>query len=137
MEDYFSVRLPEDTVLSLGNTGIAHIGDAVYELLTRSYLCIGGKTNGKNIHRATVELVCAPTQARLCEHLLPLLTEEEREIFRRGRNTNVHFIPHNATRAEYQKATALEMLFGLLYLTGRKERANELFCAMMEGYDAT
>ena len=57
-------------------------------------------------------------------------------MFRRGRNAPVHTIPRHAARAAYQTATALEALFGWLYLKGEKERANALFCAMMEGNDA-
>ncbi len=60
------------------------------------------------------------------------LTEEEQEVFRRGRNAHVHSIPQHASRAEYQQATALEALFGWLYLHGHRERINELFTQMME-----
>ena len=60
------------------------------------------------------------------------LTEEEQAVFRRGRNANVHSIPAHASRAQYQQATALEALFGWLYLQGRRERVNELFSRMME-----
>ena len=84
------------------------------------------------MHRATIELVCAPAQARLSEKILPLLTEEEQGVFRRGRNANVHSVPQHASRADYQQATALEALFGWLYLHGRKERVAELFDKMME-----
>ena len=64
------------------------------------------------------------------------LTEEEQAVFRRGRNANVHSIPAHASRAQYQQATALEALFGWLYLQGRHERINELFNRMMEANDA-
>ena len=89
------------------------------------------------LHRATVELVCAPQQARFAEKLLPALTEDEAAVFRRGRNANVHSIPHHAGRADYQKATGLEALFGWLYLRGEKARINELFNLMMEESHAT
>ena len=115
----------------------AHLGDAVYELLVRTYLCVHGKATGKGLHRATVELVCAPQQARFAEKLLPLLTEEEASVFRRGRNANVHSIPHHADRADYQKATGLEALFGWLYLRDDHARINELFNRMMEDDNAT
>ena len=61
------------------------------------------------------------------------LTEEELSVYRRGRNANVHSIPAHASRAQYQQATALEALLGYLYLQGRRDRVNELFCRMMEG----
>ena len=132
MTDYFAVRLPEDDIRAISSIGLAHIGDAVYELLVRTYLCAHGKATGKGLHRATVQLVCAPEQARRAQRILPLLTEEEQEVYRRGRNAHVHSIPQHASRTEYQQATALEALLGWLYLGGRRERINELFETMME-----
>lgn len=132
MTDYFSLSLTPDDVRAISSIGLAHLGDAVYELLVRSYLCAQGKATGRGLHRATVELVRAPKQAALAERLLLHLTAEEADVFRRGRNANVHTIPKAAERAEYQKATALEALFGWLYLMGRRERVNELFNIMME-----
>lgn len=137
MTDYFSASLTPDELRTMSSIALAHLGDAVYELLVRTYLCLHGKATGKGLHRATVELVRAPKQAEFADRLEPVLTEEERAVFRRGRNANVHSIPHGATHAEYQKATALEALFGWLYLSGQKERANGLFAFLMEGYDVT
>ena len=134
--DYFSATLPDDEIRAISSIGLAHLGDAVYELLVRTWLCVKGKATGKSLHRATIAIVCATKQAELSEKILPLLTEEEHDVFRRGRNANVHTIPHSANRAEYQAATALESLFGWLYLRGERERINELFSIMMEGYDA-
>ena len=132
MTSYFSVQLPDDEIRAISSIGLAHLGDAVYELLVRTYLCAHGKATGKGLHRATIELVCAPAQARAAEKILPLLTEEENAVFRRGRNANVHSIPQHASRAEYQQATALEALFGWLYLRGDQARIDVLFAAMME-----
>ena len=73
-----------------------------------------------------------PREAELAEKILPLLTQEEQDVFRRGRNANVHSIPAHASRAQYQQATALEALLGYLYLQGRHDRVNQLFCRMME-----
>lgn len=137
MTDYFDATMSDDKLHAMSSIGLAHLGDAVYELLVRTYLCVHGKATGRGLHRATVALVCAPKQAELSEKLLPLLTEEEQDVFRRGRNANVHTIPHSADRAQYQKATALEALFGWLYLKGEKERVNALFAAMMEENDVT
>ena len=131
MTAYFSVQLPDDEIRAISSIGLAHLGDAVYELLVRTYLCAHGKATGKGLHRATVELVRAPAQAAAAEKILPLLTEEEQAVFRRGRNANVHSIPQNASRAQYQQATALESLIGWLYLRGERNRIEELFCVMM------
>ena len=78
-------------------------------------------------------IVCAESQAKRAEKILPLLTEEEAGVFRRGRNANVHTVPSHASRAQYAEATALEALLGWLYLSGRKDRVSELFGVMMEG----
>lgn len=132
MCDYWNIKLTEDEIRTISSIGLAHLGDAVYELLVRTYLCAQGKATGKGLHRAAVELVRAPKQAELSEKILPILTEEEHGVFKRGRNANVNSIPAHASRAEYQQATALEALFGWLYLRGEQERINALFCAMME-----
>ena len=132
MTDYFAVRLPEDDIRAISSIGLAHIGDGVYELLVRTYLCAHGKATGKGLHRATVQLVCAPEQARRAQRILPLLTEEEQEVYRRGRNAHVHSIPQHASPTEYQQPTALEALLGWLYLSGHRERINELVETMME-----
>ena len=136
MTDYFSYTLDADGIRAISSIGLAHLGDAVYELLVRTYLCAHGKATGKGLHRAAVELVRAPKQAELADFILDKLTDEEHDVFRRGRNANVHTIPRSADRAQYQKATALEALFGWLYLQGRHGRINELFNFMMEANDA-
>ena len=136
MNDYMAPRMDEAAVRAVSAAGLAHVGDAVLELLVRTYLCAHGKATGRGLHRAAVELVRAPKQAELADRILDRLSEEEGAVFRRGRNANVHTVPHSADRAQYQKATALEALFGWLYLRGRHERINELFNLMMEGNDA-
>ena len=132
MTDYFSIQLPDDEIRAISSIGLAHLGDAVYELLVRTYLCAHGKATGKGLHRATVELVRAPAQAEAAEKILPMLTEEEQAVFRRGRNANVHSSPQHASRAQYQQATALEALLGWLYLRGERARIEELFAVIME-----
>ena len=132
MDDLWNITLTPDQLRGISSIGLAHLGDAVYELLVRSYLCAEGKATGKGLHRATIELVRAESQAKRAEAILPLLTEEEAAVFRRGRNAHVHSIPAHASRAQYGTATAVEALLGWLYLKGRKDRANELFCAMMD-----
>ena len=132
MTDYLHIQLPPDQIRGISSIGLAHMGDAVYELLVRTWLCAHGKATGKGLHRATVALVCAPKQAELAQRILPLLTEEEQAVFRRCRNANVHSIPAHASRAQYQQATALEALLGWLHLSGRHDRVEQLFAVMME-----
>ena len=132
MTDYFHLDMDRDSLLALSTLGLAHLGDGVYEVMVRSWLTLHGKAKAKDLHRATVKYVAAPAQAEYFERIRPLLSEEERGVFRRGRNTAPHSVPKAASRAQYQTATGLEALFGWLYLQGRTERLNELFTAMME-----
>ena len=132
MDNYFQMNLTRQEIGAFSNLGLAHIGDGVYELLCRSYLCANGKHTVANLHKDTVQLVKAPTQAKLVEKILPHLTEEELSYYRRGKNAHVHAVPKGATPAEYSKATGLEALFGALYLSGQTERIHQLFCLMME-----
>ena len=132
MENYFALHMSDNDIRAISSIGLAHLGDAVYELLVRAYLCSHGKATGKGLHRAAVELVKAPAQAKRADIILPLLTDEELAVFKRGRNAHVNTITHNASRSDYLKATALECLLGYLYLQGATQRINELFDAMME-----
>ena len=88
-----------------------------------------------NLHRDTINLVKAQSQAKFVDKLLPLLTEEELAYYRRGKNAHVHAVPKSCTPAEYAKATGLEALFGALYLAGQTERLNELFKTVMAKED--
>ena len=133
MEHYFQMNMEKREIDAISNLGLAHVGDAVFELLCRSYLCAKGGKNVGNLHRDTVALVKAPAQAKFAEKLLPHLTEEELSYYRRGKNSHVHAVPKGATPAEYAKATGLEALFGALYLAGQTDRLNELFQCIMEG----
>ena len=132
MTDYFHLNAAPDTVRAISSLGLAHLGDGVFELMVRSWLCLHGKATSKGLHRATVRYVAAPAQARAVERILPLLTGGEGGVFRRGRNTSPHSVPQNASRADYQAATGLEALFGWLWLQGRTERLNQLFAVIME-----
>ena len=132
MENYFRMNMSKKDIDAISNLGLAHIGDSVFEVLCRSYLCARGGKNVGNLHRETVALVKATSQARFAEKLIPALTEDEMAYYRRGKNSHVHAVPKGATPAEYAKATGLETLFGALYLAGQTERLNELFHYLME-----
>ena len=132
MENYFSMNLTEQEIHAISNLGLAHMGDCVFEILCRGYLCARGGKNVGNLHRDTINMVKASSQAAFMDKLLPLLTEEELAYYRRGKNSHVHAVPKSCTPAEYAKATGLEALFGALYLNGQTDRINELFKAVME-----
>ena len=129
MENYFEMKLTWKQIDAISNLGLAHIGDGVWELLCRSYLCAKGEKTVGQLHHDTIAMVKAPAQAEYADRLLPLLTEQEAAYYRRGKNSHVHAVPKGATPQQYAKATGLEALFGALYLAGEKERLNELFQA--------
>ena len=133
MTDHFHLHVSPDDIRAISSLGLAHLGDGVYELMARAWLCLHGKATSRGLHKATVHFVAAPAQAAMSRKILPMLTEEEADVFRRGRNASPHSIPKAASREEYQTATALEALFGYLYLQGKTDRLNELFEAMMDG----
>ena len=111
---------------------LAHVGDAVYDLLVRTMLCRSGKLTAGQLHRETVRYVSAPAQAEAAKRILPRLTEAESAVFRRARNAHGHAAPKGASPGEYHAASALEALFGWLYLREEKERILELFMIIME-----
>lgn len=127
MENYFQMSLTQAQVNEVSNLGLALVGDGVYELMCRTYLCAKGDHTVLHLHRDTVQMVNAPAQARFADKLKPHLTGDELDFFRRGKNAHTHAAPKAATRQEYAKATGLECLFGALYLQGRTDRLNELF----------
>ena len=132
MEDSLNMQLDKKQVDAISNLGLAHMGDGIYELMVRTHLCCRGDKTVKKLHKDTVELVNAAAQAAFAEKLLPHLTEEEQDYYRRGKNTHTHAAPKAVTPKQYGMATGLETLFGALYLLGRKDRLNELFSIMME-----
>ena len=131
MENYFQMNLNQNEINAISNLGLAHMGDAVFEVLCRSYLCVKGDHTALKLHQDAVRLVKASAQAKFADVLLPHLTEEEAAYYRRGKNAHVH-VPKSATPQDYAKATGVEALFGALYLSGRTSRANELFNLVME-----
>lgn len=136
MQNFFHLTMDRREINQISALGLAHCGDAVFELLVRSFLCSTGKATTRDLHRRTVGYVNATAQAARVERMLPLLTEDELAVYRRGRNAHVHAVPKNATHEQYAKATGLECLFGALYLAGKLERINELFVLTMEEPDA-
>ena len=131
--DYFHRSAPKQDLLNMSSLGFAYLGDAVYEVMVRAWLCLHGKLTPGRQHKAALAYVAAPRQAALLERILPLLTQEEAQVLKRGRNASPHSYPKGATRQEYLAATGLETLFGWLYLRGETDRLNTLFETMMEG----
>ena len=101
---------------------LAYVGDSVHALLVRTYL-MEKNLPVRDMHAAANRAVSAVSQAREAQRIAPLLTEEESDVFRRGRNAHPHHAgPRSASAGEYAGATGLEALLGYLYLTGRTDR---------------
>ena len=132
MENRFQMNFTKQQVDAISNLGLAHVGDGVFELLVRGYLCCKGDHTVKNLHKDAIALVKASAQAKFAEAILPELTEEELAYYRRGKNAHTHAAPKGASPREYAIATGLETLFGALYLYGRQERLSQLFEKGME-----
>ena len=107
---------------------LAYLGDCVIELCVRRHLVARGLSTSAHLNAAALDYVRAPAQAEAMKRILPHLTEEEEGYFRRGRNMGHSNVPKRATVSEYRAATGMEVLFGYLHLSGRKERIRQLFC---------
>ncbi len=105
---------------------LAFIGDGVYDLVIRTLVVEQGNTHANILHRRTSKIVKAETQAAVIEALLPVLTEEEQAVYKRGRNAKSGTKARSASLADYRKATGFEALIGYLYLEHRIERVLEL-----------
>ena len=114
---------------------LAYIGDAVFEVYVRQYLIAGPARKPHDLHKAATRRVAAAAQARLLQQWAPLLTDEETDIVRRGRNAKSGQPPRNADPGDYRQATALECLVGYLYYRGRRDRLEQLMAAAYAAQD--
>ena len=105
---------------------LAYIGDAVYEIVIRTIIVEKGNAPVNKLHHKASSLVKAVAQKAAMEKILPLLTEEEEAVYKRGRNAKSYTSAKNASVIDYRIATGLEALMGFLYLMGRNERMLEL-----------
>ena len=110
------------------SASLAYLGDCALEICVREYLvCERGLSSSAKLNKAALEFVTAPKQAEAMKNIIPLLTEEETDVFHRGRNMGHSNVPKSATVAQYRSATGMEALFGYLYLSKKTERIKELF----------
>lgn len=127
--------MDKDRARLLNSLQLAHVGDSVWDLLVRTRLIYQGR-NVRNMHKDAIARVNAGAQAIAMQRILPVLTQDEADVARRGRNVHPHHAaPKNQDAVDYHQATALEALVGYLYLTGQEERLLELFRLSQE--DAT
>ena len=120
------MKLPKRDIRSYSPLTLAYIGDAVYDLLIRTEVVSNGNCQVNKYHRQVSQIVKAEAQAELMHKLLDELTEEERDIYQRGRNANSYTKAKNASMGDYHRATGFEALIGYLYLTEQYARITEL-----------
>lgn len=125
-------KIAEVDIRTYSPLTLAYIGDGIYDLVIRSLVVAKGNTRAGELHKRTSQIVKAHTQAELAELLLPRLTEEEADIYRRGRNAKSPTMAKNATMSDYRKATGFEALMGWLYLRDEFERLVELVRAGLD-----
>lgn len=110
----------------LSALGLAYIGDAVYEVYVRSHVLKRGDTNVNKLHKASIRYVSATAQSRIIHAIVPVLTEEEVSVYKRGRNAHSNTMAKNADVVDYRHATGFEALIGYLYVQAKHERINEI-----------
>lgn len=111
---------------------LAYIGDAVFEVIIRTLIVERGQRAANELHRHTTGIVCAQTQAKLIEAVQEHLTQEEQEIYRRGRNTRTNSSAKNASLSDYHKATGFEALCGYLFLKDDTARITQIVRQALE-----
>ena len=121
--------LPDINPGELAPLILAHIGDAIYEVVIRTITLSKGNRPVEKVHKEAISYVNAKTQADAADILLPMLTEEETDIYKRGRNAKANTKAKNASIGDYRKATGFEALMGYLYLKGETDRMLDLIKA--------
>ncbi len=128
------LNMAKDGEIALGEIPIltlAYLGDAVYEIMVRSYI-LDHRTKVAQLHRKSAGMVKAQAQAQGVKKIEDLLTDQEKDYLRRGRNAHPKTRAKNASMNDYRLATGFESLWGYLYLTGQENRLRELFQRMWE-----
>ena len=114
-------------IREISTPALAYLGDCVIELCVRRHLVEIGLSTSAHLNAKALDFVRAPAQAEAMKRLLPILTDEEAAIFRRGRNLGHSNVPKSATVSEYRAATGMEALFGYLHLLDQPDRIDYLF----------
>ena len=124
--------IPKERAALMNPVVLAFVGDAAYTLLVRTELATTSASKAGELNKRAAQIVSAHGQSGALERMLPLLTEEEEAVYRRGRNAKKATKSKNATVGEYVRSTGFEALLGYLYLTGQTERIGELFAPKEE-----
>ena len=126
IEDFIPINKEEYDINQMSPLVWAYVGDCVYELYIRTYLVDTTKLNPHKLHIEAIKYVKAGAQANFLNEFHENVTEEEKEIVRRGRNANNHHLPKNSNVQEYMYSTAFEALIGYLYLNKKYDRIKEI-----------
>ncbi len=126
MEEFLKINRTKQEVELMSPLTWAYIGDAVYELFIRNKLIDETNLKPHKLHIEAIKYVKAKSQAEKLSEIYEMLTDEEKDIVRRGRNTQNHHLPKNANVQEYMYSTAFEALIGYLYLTKQNARLKEI-----------
>lgn len=110
----------------ISNQTLAFIGDAVYNVYIRSYLASKSNMQTGILHRQSIKYVSAKAQSRIIDNIIKNLSEDEMNIYKRGRNTNITTVSKNVDVIEYKKATGFEALIGELYIQKKIDRLEEI-----------
>lgn len=124
--------LTESAANSYSPLSLAFLGDSVYDTYVRDYLLKKANMPVAKLHSAKIKLVCAEFQSEIYEIFCVLLTDHELSVMKRGRNATGNTVPRHADAAQYRRATAVECLFGYLYITGQRKRLDELFESVID-----
>lgn len=125
-------KLMTSDVKMLNPLVLAYVGDSVYDTFVRTLLVSGGYGQVKKLHKMSIEFVRAKAQAETLARITEMLTADEQDIVRRGRNTKSSTVPKNADLTDYRYATGFEALVGFLYLTGQIDRLMEVIRKVIE-----
>lgn len=124
----------ENNAKTINPVSLAYLGDTVYDLYIRTYLVKNKLGNVNTLHTYASSMVNAKAQAVAAEFILTYLSEEEKAIFRRGRNAKSGGVPKNMEVVDYRKATGIESVLGYLYVLGRQERLNALMKLIIDNF---
>lgn len=126
LQEFIPINKTEAEINQMSPLIWAYVGDCVYELYIRTYLVDNTNLKPHKLHIEAIKYVKAGNQANILKNMMESLSEEEKEIVRRARNTNNHHLPKNSNIQEYMYSTAFEALIGYLYLNKKYERVKEL-----------
>ena len=126
IEEFFAFKKEESEINQMSPLVWAYVGDCVYELYIRTYLVDNTSLKPHKLHIESIKYVKAGAQAKFLENFYEDLTDDEKDIVRRGRNANNHHLPKNSNVQEYMYSTAFEGLIGYLYLCKKYDRVKEI-----------